>query len=325
MPMRLARRAFLKWVTGAAAIPAASHTAFALDYPTRPVRVIVGFPAGYLSDVVARLVAQGLSEQLGQQFFVDNRPGAGGNIGTETVINAPADGYTLLLCLLSNAINATLYPNANFNFTRDIEPIAFVGTTPFALMVTPMFPAKTIPELIAYAKANPGKINVASPGVGSASHLFGELFKMMVGVDMVHVPYRENLNPDLISGQVQAAFSPVSTQIAYMQAGKLRALAVTTAKRLPMLPDLPTVSETVPGYDASSWTGIGAPRNAPRQIVEMLNSRINAIGADPATKAHLADLGLEPTQMTPGEFERLILSDTEKWAKVIRFAGIKFD
>jgi tripartite-type tricarboxylate transporter receptor subunit TctC len=325
MPMRLARRGFLRWITGAIALPAAAHTALALDYPTRPVRIVVGFPAGYLSDVVARLVAQRLSEQFGQQFFVENRPGAGGNIGTETVVNAPADGYTLLLCLLSNAINATLYPTVNFNFTRDIEPIAFIGTTPFVLMVNPMFPAKTIPEFIAYARANPGKVNVASPGVGSASHLFGELFKMMVGVDMVHVPYRENLNPDLISGQVQAAFSPVSTQIAYMQAGKLRALAVTTAKRLPMLPDLPTVSETVPGYEASSWTGIGAPRNTPRQIVEMLNSRINAIGADPKTKAHLVDLGIEPVSMTPAEFQERIVADTEKWAKVIKFAGIKPD
>ncbi len=325
MPMRLARRGFLRWITGAIALPAAAHTALALDYPTRPVRIIVGFPAGYLSDVVARLVAQRLSEELGQQFLVENRPGAGGNIGTETVVNAPADGYTLMLCLLSNAINATLYPTVNFNFTRDIEPIAFIGTTPFVLMVNPMFPAKTIPEFIAYARANPGKVNVASPGVGSASHLFGELFKMMVGVDMVHVPYRENLNPDLISGQVQAAFSPVSTQIAYMQAGKLRALAVTTAKRLPMLPDLPTVSETVPGYEASSWTGIGAPRNTPRQIVEMLNSRINAIGADPKTKAHLVDLGIEPVSMTPAEFQERIVADTEKWAKVIKFAGIKPD
>jgi tripartite-type tricarboxylate transporter receptor subunit TctC len=306
-------------------LPAAAHTALALDYPTRPARIIVGFPAGYLSDVVARLVAQRLSEELGQQFLVENRSGAGGNIGTETVVNAPADGYTLMLCLLSNAINATLYPTINFNFTRDIEPIAFIGTTPFVLMVNPMFPAKTIPEFIAYARANPGKVNVASPGVGSASHLFGELFKMMVGVDMVHVPYRENLNPDLISGQVQAAFSPVSTQIAYMQAGKLRALAVTTAKRLPMLPDLPTVSETVPGYEASSWTGIGAPRNTPRQIVEMLNSRINAIGADPKTKAHLVDLGIEPVSMTPAEFQERIVADTEKWAKVIKFAGIKPD
>jgi tripartite-type tricarboxylate transporter receptor subunit TctC len=321
--MRLARRGFLRWITGAIALPAAAHTALALDYPTRPARIIVGFPAGYLSDVVARLVAQRLSEELGQQFLVENRPGAGGNIGTETVVNAPADGYTLMLCLLSNAINATLYPTVNFNFTRDIEPIAFIGTTPFVLMVNPMFPAKTIPEFIAYARANPGKVNVASPGVGSASHLFGELFKMMVGVDMVHVPYRENLNPDLISGQVQAAFSPVSTQIAYMQAGKLRALAVTTAKRLPMLPDLPTVSETVPGYEASSWTGIGAPRNTPRQIVEMLNSRINAIGADPKTKAHLVDLGIEPVSMTPAEFQERIVADTEKWAKVIKFAGIK--
>ena len=323
--MRLARRGFLRWITGAIALPAAAHTALALDYPTRPARIIVGFPAGYLSDVVARLVAQRLSEELGQQFLVENRPGAGGNIGTETVVNAPADGYTLMLCLLSNAINATLYPTINFNFTRDIEPIAFIGTTPFVLMVNPMFPAKTIPEFIAYARANPGKVNVASPGVGSASHLFGELFKMTVGVDMVHVPYRENLNPDLISGQVQAAFSPVSTQIAYMQAGKLRALAVTTAKRLPMLPDLPTVSETVPGYEASSWTGIGAPRNTPRQIVEMLNSRINAIGADPKTKAHLVDLGIEPVSMTPAEFQERIVADTEKWAKVIKFAGIKPD
>jgi len=323
MPMRLARRGFLRWITGAIAFPAAAHTALALDYPTRPVRIIVGFPAGYLSDVVARLVAQRLSEDLGQQFFVENRPGAGGNIGTEVVANAPADGYTLLLCLLSNAINATIYPAADFNFTRDIEPIAFVGTTPFVLVVNPTFPAKTIPEFIAYAKANPGKVNVASPGVGTASHLFGELFKMMTGVDLVHIPYRENLNPDLISGQVQAAFSPVSTQIAYLQAGKLRALAVTTAARLPMLPDLPTVSEFVPGYEASSWTGIGAPRNTPRQIVDTLNGRINAIGADPTTKTHLIDLGVEPMSMTPAEFQERIVADTEKWAKVIRFAGIK--
>ena len=323
--MTLHRRQFLQLAGVAAAAPAFPQFASALDYPTKPVRLIVGFPPGGGADVAARLMGQWLSERLGQQFFVDNRPGAGSNIGTEVVVRAPADGYTILLAALANAVNATLYEKLNYNFIRDIAPVAGISREPNVMVVNPTVPAKTVPEFIAYAKANPGKINMASAGNGSPPHVIGELFKIMAGVNMVHVPYRGAATAltDLLGGQVQVMFPGMLSSITHIRAGKLRSLAVTTATRLEALPDTPTVGDFVPGYEASGWQGVVAPKNTPADIINKLNSEINAALVDPKMKARLADLGVVPMPMTPAEFGTLIADETEKWGKVIRAANIK--
>jgi tripartite-type tricarboxylate transporter receptor subunit TctC len=325
--MKLPRRNFLHLAAGAAALPAVSHFAWAQAYPTRPVRVIVPFAPGGNSDITARLIGQWLSERLGQQFITENRPGTGSNIGTEMVVNAPPDGYTLLLAGGWNAINATLYEKLNHNFIRDIAPVASIASIPLVMVVNPSVPAKTVPEFIAYAKTSPGKINYASAGTGAPSHVTGELFKMMAGVDMVHVPYHGGgpALPDLIAGQVQVMFASTVSSIEYIRAGRLRALAVTTATRLEVLPDVPTVGEFVPGYEATGWSGLGAPKATPAEIVEKLNKEINAGLADPKIKARLADLGGTPLVGSPADFGKLIADDTEKWARVIRAANIKAD
>jgi tripartite-type tricarboxylate transporter receptor subunit TctC len=325
--MKLPRRQFLHLAAGAAALPAVSHIAKAQTYPTRPVRIIVGFAAGGGIDIIARLIGQSLSERLGQEFVIDNRPGAGGNIGTEAVVRAAPDGYTLLLAFSSNAINATLYEKLNFSFIRDIAPVVGVIRVPNVMLVNPSVPAKTVPEFIAYAKANPGKISMASGGIGTPGHVSGELFKMMAGVDMVLVPYRSGgpALTDLIAGQVQVMFPNTGASLEYVKAGKLRALAVTTATRSEALPDLPTVAEFVPGYEASSWFGVGTPKATPAEIVEKLNKEINAGLADPRLKARLADLGGIALAGSPADFGKLIAEETEKWAKVIQFAGVKAD
>jgi tripartite-type tricarboxylate transporter receptor subunit TctC len=325
--MKLPRRQFLHLAAGAAALPVASRFAWAQTYPTRPVHIIVGFLAGGSTDIVARLMGQWLSERLGQQFITDNRPGASSNIGTELVVRAPPDGYTLLLDLSSNAINATLYKNLNFNFVRDVAPVASIIRSPNVMEVNPSFPAKTVPEFIAYAKANPGKINLATGGIGVPSHLSGELFKMMAGIDMVHVPYKGAAAAltDLLGGRVQVMFDPLPSSIEYIKAGKLRALAVTTATRSEALPDIPAVGEFVPGYEASTWFGLGAPKNTPADIVDRLNKEVNAGLADPKLKARLADLGGTALVGSPAEFGKIIAEDIEKWAKVINIAGIKLD
>ena len=317
------RRQFLHLAAGALGLPALPHVARAQAYPAHSVRLIVGFPAGNASDILARLVAQSLSDRLGQQFVVENRPGAGGNVGTEIVVRALPDGYTLLLVLSSNAYSATLYANLNFNFIRDIAPVASVVDAPYAMVVNPSVPAKTVPEFIAYAKANPGKLNMASAGIGGATHVFGELFMLMAGVKLLHVPYRGNFVPDLLGGQVQVVFAPITHLIGYIRTGKLRALAVTSATRSAALPDIPAMAESVPGYDASGWYGIGAPKNTPTGIIDRLNKEINAALSDPKMKARLADLGAVPKSMTPAEFGNFIASETEKWGKVIRVANIK--
>ena len=321
--MKLPRRKFLHLAASAAALPAVSRIARAQTYPTRPVRVIAGYAAGGGPDIVARLMSEWLSERLRQQFIVENRTGAGTNLATEAVVRALPDGYTLLEVTASNAFNATLYDNLSFNFIRDIAPVASIDRTPFVMEVNPSVPVKTVPEFIAYAKANPGKINMASNGIGSAGHVAGELFEMMTGVDMVHVPYRGNYLPDLIGGQTQVTFSPIPTSIEQIRAGKLRALAVTTATRVAALPDIPTVGEFVPGYEASGWIGFGAPKNTPSEIIDKLNKEINAGVADPKLKARLVDLGGVPMAMTPAEFGKLIADETKKWGKVIRAANIK--
>jgi tripartite-type tricarboxylate transporter receptor subunit TctC len=317
------RRQFLHLVAGASALPGLPRVARAQTYPTQSVRLIVGFPAGNASDILARLIAQSLSERLGQQFVVENRPGAGGNVGTEIVVRALPDGYTLLLVLSSNAYSATLYANLNFNFIRDIAPVASIVDAPYAMVVNPSVPAKTVPDFIAYAKANPGKLNMASAGIGGATHVFGELFMMMAGVNLLHVPYRGNFIPDLLGGQVQVVFAPITHLIEYIRTGKLRALAVTSATRSAALPDIPTMGEFVPGYAASGWYGIGAPKNTPTEIIDRLNKEINAALADPKIKARLDDLGAVPMSMTPAEFGKFIASETDKWGKVIRAANIK--
>jgi tripartite-type tricarboxylate transporter receptor subunit TctC len=321
--MSLARRNFLHLAIGAAALSALPRGAAALDYPTRPVRLIVGFPAGSASDILARLIGPWLSQRLGQPFVVENRTGAATNIATEAVVHSAPDGYTLLLATSTNAINATLYKNLSFNFIRDIEPVASVDHVPYVMAVNPAVPAKTVPEFIAYAKANPGKINFASNGIGSGPHLAGELFKMMAGVDLVHVPYSGSPYPDLIGGQVQLMFSPIPASIGYLKGHKLRALAVATATRLDVLPDVPTVAESVPGYEASGWQGIGAPRNTPADIVAVLNKQINAALADPAMTARIAKLGYTVFASSPADFGKFIASETEKWAKVVKFSGAK--
>jgi tripartite-type tricarboxylate transporter receptor subunit TctC len=321
--MKLPRRIFLRLAAGAAALPPLSGIVPAQSYPSRPVQIIVDLPAGLAPDVAARLIGPPLSERLGQPVVIDDRPGAGGNIGAEAVVRAQPDGYTLLLAISGNAANAALYPTLTFNFVRDIAPVAFIGTTPFAMSVNPSFPAKTVPEFITYAKANSGKINFASAGIGTAPHLAGELFKMMTGVDLVHVPYRDNYMSDLLSGQVQVGFPSIAPALPYIRVGKLRALAVTSAKRLNVLPDIPAMDEFVPGYEGSGWVGVGAPQGTSAEIVDKLNKEINAIIADPAMKARLIGLGIAPEPMTPAEFGKLIADATEKWTKVIKFAGIK--
>jgi tripartite-type tricarboxylate transporter receptor subunit TctC len=323
--MKLPRRKFLHLAASVAALPAMPRVASALDYPTRPARIIVGYAAAGPTDITGRLVGQWLSERLGQQFIVDNRPGAGSNIGTELVVQAPPDGYTLLLVTTTNAINATLYDKLNFNFIRDIAPIGSIMRTTNVMLVNPSSLVKTVPEFISYAKANPGKINMATAGVGSPPHVYGELFKAMAGVDLISVHYRGG-GPglvDLLAGQVQVMFEGITSSIGYIRAGKLRALAVTSAHRSDALPDIPTVGEFVPGYEASGWFGLGAPKNTPAQIIDTLNREIDAELADPAMKARIADLGGLPTPMTPAEFAKFIADETEKWGKVIRAANIK--
>ena len=324
--MKLPRRKFFHLIAGAAALPAVARIARAQAYPTRPVRIVVGFPAGGGGDIVARLLGQWLSERLGQPFVIENRPGASSNIGTETVVRAPPDGYTLLMVILPpNAINGMLYDNLNFNFIRDIATVANVMSVPQVLDVNPSVPAKTVPEFIAYAKANPGKLNMGSGGIGTSQHLAGELFKTMAGVNLVHVPYRGGAPAiaDLLGGQVQVMFDNISESLEYIRAGTLRPLAVTTATRLPALPDLPTVGEFVPGFEASGWNGVGAPRNTPIEIIDKLNREINHALADPKLKARLADLGGTVLPGSPADFGKLIADETEKWGKVIRAANIR--
>ena len=323
--MILPRRQFLHLAAGAAALPAASHFAQAQSYPARPVRLTVQTPAGGSPDIIARVMSQWLSERLGQQFVVDNRPGASGNIGTETVVRAPADGYSLLFAMSANAINATLFDNLRFSFVRDTTPVALVGRIPLVMEVHPSIPAKTIPEFIAYAKANPGKINMASAGNATPLHVAGELFQMMAGVRLVHVPYRGEAvaMPDLLAGQVHVMFGVVPSSLGYIREGKLRALAVTTANRLEVLPDVPAMEEFLPGYEASGWYGIAAPKATPPEIVEKLNQEINRAFADPKMKDRLADLGCLVFAGSPADFGTFIAGETDKWAKVIRTAGIK--
>jgi len=323
--MKLPRRNFLHLAASVTALSAVSRIALAETYPTRLVRIIVPTATGSTADILVRLIGQWLSERLGQPFVVENRPGGGTNIGTEAVVRASADGYTLLWAASPNASNATLYDKLNFNFIRDIAPVAGITRVPFVMLVNPSFSAKTVPEFIAHAKANPGMINFASGGTGFASHLAGELLKVMTGVKMVHVPYRGQAPAmtDLLGGQVQVMFDPVVSSIGYIRAGKLRPLAVTTSMRSEALPDLPTVAEFVPGYEASVWFGVGAPKNTPAEIVEKLNKEINAALADPKMKARLADLGATVLPGTPADFARLIADETEKWGNVIRALNIK--
>jgi tripartite-type tricarboxylate transporter receptor subunit TctC len=321
--MKLPRRQFLHLATGFAALPTLSGVASAQAYPTRPVRIVVPFPAGNAPDIVARLIAQSLSTRLGQQFIVENRPGAAGNIGTEAVVRAPPDGHTLLVVTSTTATNATFYDNLAFDLLRDIAPVASTFRSSNVLAVNMAVPAKTLPEFIAYAKANPGKINYASAGTGSAPNVAGELFKTMAGVDMVHVPYRGSFIPDLVGGQVQAAFTPIASAAEQIRAGRLRAVAVTGATRSDALPDVPAVGEFVPGYQAYIWDGIGAPRDTPTEIIDKLNQEINGVLSDADMKARLAALGAEPMQKTPVEFRNFISAEVEKWGKVIRAANMK--
>jgi tripartite-type tricarboxylate transporter receptor subunit TctC len=325
--MKLPRRQFLHLVAGAAALPAVPRLAMAQSYPTRQVKLVVGFAPGGGNDIVARLIAQWLSERLGQPFVVENRPGAGTNIATEAVVRAQPDGYTLLFVAPSSAINATLYEKLSFNFIRDIVPVASLIRLPNVMEVNLSVPVKTVPEFIAYAKADRSKINMASPGVGTSVHLSGELFKMMAGVDMLHVPYRGTAPAltDLLGGQVQVMFGTMTGSIEYIRTGTLRALAVTTATRAEALPDIPTVGEFLPGYEASNWYGLGAPKNTPAEIVAKLNKEINAGLADPKLRARLADLGGTVLAGSPADFGKLIADETEKWGKVVKFVGIKAD
>jgi tripartite-type tricarboxylate transporter receptor subunit TctC len=323
--MKLHRRKFLKLAGAVAAAPALPRRASADDYPARPVRIVAGFAAGGGVDITARLIGQWLTDRLGQSFVIENRPGAGGNIGTEAVVNAAPDGYTLLLATVPNAVNASLYEKLNFVFLRDIAPIAGIIRVPMVILLNPSVPAKTVPEFISYAKANPGKINMASAGNGSAPHMAGELFKMMAGVNLVHIPYRGQgpALTDLLGGDVQVLFATAPGTTDYIKTGKLRALAVTSAARAEVLPELPTVADFVPGYEASQWYGLAAPKNTPAEIVDKLNREINAAIADLGMKARLAAIGGEPLPGSSAEFGRLIADETEKWAKVVRAAGIK--
>jgi len=323
--MKVLRRHFLPLAAGAAALPFVSRTARAQAYPTRLVRIVVPFAPGGSTDISARLVGQWLSERLGQQFVIENRPGAGSNVGTEVVVNAAPDGYTLLLVGASSAINMTLYEKLSFNFLRDIAPVAGIISIPFTMVVRPSFPAKTVSEFIAYAKVNPGKVNIASGGNGTAGHLSGELFKMMAGVNMVHVPYRGEALAltDMLGGQVQVMFATMPASIEHISAGKLRALAVTTGARSELLPEIPTMGEFLAGYETSAWQGLGAPKNTPIEIINKLNSEINAAFADPKIKARLADLGGSALVGSPVNFAELIAEEAEKWGKVVRTANIK--
>ena len=325
--MKLPRRTFLHLAAGTAALPAVSRVARAQTYPTRPVRIIVGFPAGGATDILARLTGQWLSERLGQQFIIENRAGAGGNIGTEAVVKAPPDGYTLLQVATPNGLNAALYTNLNFNFVRDIAPVVGIMRTSYVIVVHPSVPATTVPEFIAYAKANAGKVNMASAGNGTPQHIFGELFKMMAGVDLTHVPYRGGApaTTDLIGGQVQVIFSPLPESIEHIKAGKLRPLAVTTVTRLDVLPNIPTVGDFLPGYEGTGWLGVGAPKNTPAEIIDKLNKEINAGLADPKIVSRIAELGGAVLGGSPTAFGKIVSDDIEKWAKVIRSAGIKAD
>jgi tripartite-type tricarboxylate transporter receptor subunit TctC len=322
--MKLLRRQFLHLAASAVALPAVSRFAWAENYPVRPVRIIVPVAAGGSPDIFGRIIAQALSERIGQPFVIENRSGAGGNIGTEAVVRAPADGYTLLLVSVNNAINATLH-KLDFDFVRDIAPVASISRGVNVMAVNPAVPAKSVPEFIAYAKANPGKISMGSAGNGTGPHLSGELFKMMAGIDMVHVPYRGAAPAltDLLGGQVQVYFGNPASSLQYIRAGKLRALAVTGVTRIDVLPDVPTVGDFLPGYEASTWLGFGAPKNTPAEIVDKLNHEINAALADPKMKARIAELGAAPLALSPSQFGKLIADEVEKWAKVIKFAGIK--
>jgi tripartite-type tricarboxylate transporter receptor subunit TctC len=323
--MRYSRRTFLQLTAGAAALPAMARRAAAQAYPGRPVRVIVGVPPGGTLDIVGRLVAQWLTERLGQQFVVENRPGAATNIASDVVAHAPADGYTLLIAASPNAINATLYDNLNFNFIRDIAAVAGVERMPLVMAVNPALPAKTVPEFLAYAKANPGKINMGSGGIGSTGHVSGELFQMMAGIKIAHVPYRGEAPAltDLLGGQVQLVFSTAGSTMQYVKAKTLRALAATSGTRMDVLPDVPPLAEFLPGYEATSWIGLGAPAHTPAEIVEKLNGAVNAALAEPANRKKLADLGAAVMRGTPADFHKFIADEIEKWGKVIRFSGAK--
>jgi len=321
--MKLARRSLLRLAASTCVLGTFPRFAQALDYPKRPVRMIVGFPAASGPDIVARLLGERLSDRLGQQFTTENRPGAGSSIAAETVVKAPPDGYTLFMATAANTINTSLYPNLSFDFARDLAPVAVITATPFVLIVNPSFPPKTVAEFISYAKAHPAKINFASPGIGTSPHLAIELLRMMAGVDVVHVPYRGSYVSDLIAGQVNAAFSTVAQAIEYIKAGKVRAIAIGGAARAAALPDVPTVAETLPGFDTDGWFGLVAPKATPAEIVNTLNMQCNAIVAEPKLKAQLVSLGTPPQSLTPAEFANLIANYTEKWAKVIKFAGVK--
>jgi len=324
--MRLARRRLLHLAAGAAVLPAMSRFAWAQPYPSRPVRIIIGQAAGSSSDITARLIAQQVAQRLGQQFIIETRPGAGGNIATEAAAGAPPDGYTLLLVNAQNTINSVLYEKLNFNFLRDIAPIAGIDLVPLVMEVHPSFPAKTVLEFIAYAKANPGKINMASAGIGGPQHVAGELFKFMAGVNLVHVPYRGSTPAltDLLGGQVEMMFDVTPSSLPHIRAGALRPLGVTTKARLEALPDVPTVADFLPGYEASAWVGFGAPKNTPAAIVDMLNKEFNAAIADPAIKKRLAELGaVAMPPNSPADFAKYMADDAEKWAKVVKFAGLK--
>ncbi len=323
--MILSRRRILQMAAGAAAVPALPHAAAALDYPTRPVRLVVGYTAGSGPDIGGRLIGQYLSDRFHQQFIIENKPGAGTNLSTEAVVRAAPDGHTLLVIATPNTLSGLLHQNLSFDFIRDIAPVAYIGATPFVMVVTPSFPAKTVAEFIAYAKANPGKVNMASNGTGNLTHVSGELFKMMAGVDLFHVPYHGEVEAqtDLISGRAQVMFDPIISCIGHIKAGKLRALAVTTPKRVDSLPDVPTVGDTVPGYAVTGGLGIGAPRDTPAAIIDTLNQAINAGLADDKVRGRLVDLGNIPMAMSPAEYRKMIAEDNDKWAKVIKFAGIK--
>jgi len=327
--MQKSRRRFLQLAAGAAALPAVSRAtwtqAWAQAYPARPVRFIVGFPAGNAPDIIARLVGQMLSERLGQQFVIENRPGAASNIATEAALAAPPDGYTIQMIVLSNVFNATLYQNLKFNFMRDIAPIGGVANAPYLIVVNPSLPVKSIPEFIAYAKAHPGKINYASGGNGSSSHIFGELLKKMAGIDLTHVPYRSSFMPDMLSGQIQMTINPIPQAMEYVRTNRLRAIAATTAQRLDFLPDIPTVDESVKGYVATGWYGLSVPRNTPADIVNKLNEATNAALADPKVKERLAVLGVEPMPMKPADFSKFIKDEHEKWSNAIKLTGIRVE
>jgi tripartite-type tricarboxylate transporter receptor subunit TctC len=321
--MTLGRRRFLHLAAGAAALPALPRAAHALDYPTRPVHIVAGYPAGAGPDIVGRLAAQWLAGRFGQNVVVDNRPGAAGNIGTEIAAKSAPDGYTLLVAVSTNAVNTTLYQDLNYNFARDLVPVAFIGATPFVIAANPDFPAKTVPEFIAYAKANPGKINFATSGVGSGPHVSAELLKMMTGIDIVHVPYRGNYVTDLMAGQIPLAFAPMPQVIEFIRGGRLRAVAVTPATRADGLPNVPALAEFVPGYAASGWYGLTAPARTPGEIIAKLNAEMNVGLADATFKSRLVAVGVEPRPMSTAEFGKFIADEIEKWAKVIRFAALK--